>query len=263
MDLHVFMPGSAVVTNPGAFQGVHDRFGGEDTWNVRRTGQRRVGWNNRNDTPSGGVQDVDFTSAPGRNIPIENITFPDLNKMPEGVYLCKIHNWSLRNPNRSGFKAEIECGGNLYQYEYPQALTGKEWVTVAEVTLSNGEFSIKHMLPEATSSKEVWGISTQQFQKVSMVLNSPNHWDGKTTGNRHLFFILEGCVQEGTARGFYNEFLSEDLREHRKVFEVLGSKLKTEESDEQLSGLGFSSTKRDHLLCRVTGSFSRVIKVTF
>jgi hypothetical protein len=32
---------------------------------------------------------------------------------------------------------------------------------------------------------------------------------------------------------------------------------------QQLSGLGFSSTQRNSVLCRVSGSFSRVIKIVF
>jgi hypothetical protein len=53
------------------------------------------------------------------------------------------------------------------------------------------------------------------------------------------------------------------LDKHRKVFEVLGSKLMVQPAQEQLSGLGFSSTKRDSVLCRVSGSFNRVVKILF
>ena len=102
-----------------------------------------------------------------------------------------------------------------------------------------------------------------QYHNVSMVMHSPNHWDGNKTGNKHWFFILEGCKQPGKVRGFYNEFLVDTLHEHRKVFEVLGSKMKAEEADYQLSGLGFSSTQRNHVYCRVSGSFDRTIKITF
>ena len=94
-------------------------------------------------------------------------------------------------------------------------------------------------------------------------MNSPNHWDGEKTGNKHWFFILDGCKNDSKARGFFNEFLDEGLRDHRKVFEVLGSKMKTEKSDEQLSGLGFSSTQKNHVLCKVGGSFNRTIKINF
>ena len=83
------------------------------------------------------------------------------------------------------------------------------------------------------------------------------------TGNKHWFFILDGCLNPDAARGFYNEFLDEKLTEHRKVFEVLGSKMKVAESTEQLSGLGFSSTQKNSVLCKVTGSFTRTIKINF
>ena len=75
--------------------------------------------------------------------------------------------------------------------------------------------------------------------------------------------MLDSCNNDKVSRGFYNEFLRSDLREHRKVFEVLGSKLKTDKSDNQLSGLGFSSTKRDSVMCKVHGSFERVVKINF
>ena len=92
---------------------------------------------------------------------------------------------------------------------------------------------------------------------------SPNYWDDRTVGNKHYFFMLDGCLNEDKARGFFNEFLIEELNTHRKVFEVVGSKMKTEESTNQLSGLGFSSTQRNYILARVKGSFSRTIKITF
>ena len=85
----------------------------------------------------------------------------------------------------------------------------------------------------------------------------------KKGGNKHYFFILDGAHNDSQARGFFNEFLTDDLRDHRKVFEVLGSKMKCEKSDNQLSGLGFSSTQRNHVFCKVRGSFSRTIKITF
>lgn len=64
-------------------------------------------------------------------------------------------------------------------------------------------------------------------------------------------------------RGFYNEFLRSDLDQHRKVIEMVGARMKNEESERQLSGLGFSSTQRNSLLCRVSGSFARIIKILF
>ena len=95
------------------------------------------------------------------------------------------------------------------------------------------------------------------------MMMSPNFWDDLNVGNKHYFFMLENCKNEDKARGFFNEFLKSELDAHRKVIEVVGSKMRTDESDQQLSGLGFSSTQRNSVLCKVKGSFSRIIKIVF
>jgi len=118
-------------------------------------------------------------------------------------------------------------------------------------------------LPSSQSVREVWGIPTQTFHNVNILMLSPNYWDDKTVGNKHFFFMIDGCLNEGKARGFFNEFIKSEFDTNRKVFEIVGSKMKTEESNNQLSGIGFSSTQRNSVLCRVKGSFSRTIKINF
>ncbi len=239
MDLHVFMPSNRIKAgNPK-----NDEYGNF----------QRVGWNNRTHE-SGGVQDVDYTQPAAEGyIPVENITFPSISKMPEGEYVCKIHNWNKRAPNIGGFKAEIEFQGQVFEYEYDQALANKEWVTVAVVTLKNGVFTIEHHLPHQASTQKKWGVETQVPTKVSTLMLSPNFWDGQTSGNKHWFFMLEDCVNPEATRGIYNEFLTPTLEPHRKVFEILGSKTKCAPSTEQLSGVGFSSTRKDTVIVLANG----------
>lgn len=247
MDLHVFMPGHPFTTDPSAEPLINDAYG--------KGRGRRVGWNQRNDHLSGGVQDVDYTlEAPVGYIPVENITFPDLRKMPEGDYVMKVHNWQLRSPTTSGFKAEIEFGGQVFQYDHPQPLKHKEWVALAVVTLRAGVFSIRHLHPTTKSSQEKWGVHTEALVPVNTLLASPNHWDGQEIGNKHWFFILKDCANPEPTRGIYNEFLTGALEPHRKVFEVLGSKSKCPISAEQLSGVGFSSTRHDKATVVVKGT---------
>ena len=232
MDLHVFMPGNG--TRPD--NGVHDYYGKHE----------RVGWNHRNHARSGGVQDVDYTEeAPEGYIPVENITFPDLHRMPEGQYICKVHNWRLRSPNKGGFRAEIEVGGNLYEYEYNEPLNNKQWITVAVVTLKKGVFTIEHKLESKTRQVEKWGVKTQTVIPVETIMLSPNYWDGEGSGNKHYLFTLRDCKNPDPIRGFFNEFLRSDLVPHRKVFEILASKTQCTPSDDQLSGVGFSSTQKN------------------
>lgn len=215
---------------------------------------------------SGGTLDVDM-NAGGRHqsrTPVENIVYPSKQTMKEGVYTIQVHNYSRQEMKDVGFEVNIDFMGTLTKFVYANAVKDKEKVQVAKFKYSHKDgIEFIESLPSTQSVKEVWGISTQNFHKVNAVMLSPNYWDGFNTGNKHFFFMLDGCLNDGTARGFFNEFLSEELNTHRKVLEVVGSKMQTENSDKQLSGLGFSSTQRNELLVKVTGSFSRVIKVVF
>lgn len=212
---------------------------------------------------STGMLDVDIVS-PGSDVAVENITWDDEGKMQEGEYTFLVHNY-CHNGGRSGFSAEIEYGGQIYSYEYRKDIKSEEKVIVAKIQYSRKE-GIKFIgsLPSTMSSKTVWGIATQQFQPVSVCMYSPNYWDQQSgVGNKHYFFIVNNCKNENKPNGFFNEFLKEELMEHKRVFEALGSKMRVEDADNQLSGLGFSSTKRNSLVCKLKGSFDRVVEIVF
>lgn len=211
---------------------------------------------------SSGMLDVDIIH-PGNQVAVENITWVDPRLMREGTYHMYVHNYS-HNGGTSGFTAEIEYGGVIHTFVYNRELRQGEKVTVAKVVYSKANgITFKEALPSTMASREIWGLHTNRFHRVQTIMMSPNHWDERQTGNRHWFFMLENCLNPTKARGYYNEFLRQDLTEHRKVFEVLGSKMRAEPSDEQLSGLGFSHTKRNSILCRVTGKTTRVIRIQF
>lgn len=212
---------------------------------------------------SSGILDVDIIN-PGSEVAVENITWDNFDKMQEGIYKFFVHNYS-HNGGRTGFKAEIEYDGQIYEYEYNNELRPSENVVVAEIEFNKKE-GIKFIksLPSSASSKAIWGLGTNQFQPVSVCMFSPNYWDEQSgIGHKHYFFILKNCKNEDQPNGFFNEFLKEDLLEHKRVFEALGSKMRVESSDEQLSGLGFSSTQRNAMVCKLEGSFTRTIKITF
>ena len=256
MDLHVFLPGSSQPRR--ALQDgleIHDEYGNSE----------RVGWNHRTHTRSGGVQDVDYVrEAPRGYIPVENITFPSIERLPEGVFTLRIHNWRFRTPTTGGVKAEVAFGGQVYSFVRKEPLKNREWITIAKISLRGGRFDIVEMMESTSTPLVEWGISTNRFHPVSVCMFSPNFWDCQTgIGNKHYFFMLKDCKNDTQPNGFYNEFLSNDLATHKRVFEALGSAMKVEASDEQLSGLGFSSTQRNSVVCRVTGHTTRTIRITF
>lgn len=209
-----------------------------------------------------GQLDVDVISPNGR-IAVENITWANRNTMNDGVYKFFVNQFS--GSVKNGFRAEIEFDGQIYSFDYPHSMRSGENVMVAEVTLKNGEFTIKELLPSSVSSKEIWGVKTNEFVPVSVICFSPNFWENvkNKVGHRHVFFMLKDCINDENPSGMFNEFLVQELYEHRKVMEALGSKMRVENTDDQLSGVGFATDKRAEVVVKVIGNVERVIKVKF
>jgi hypothetical protein len=238
-----------------------------DAWALEPSG-RKIGFDtsyrkgrgiNGNDrSPNSGQLDVDNTN-PGGRLAVENITWIDSSKMTDGIYKLWVNQFSARNSQ--GFEAEIEVDGETYNYRYDKPVSGN--VQVAEVHLKDGKFTVVHKLPETNSTKEVYGLQTNNFHKVNLVCLSPNHWDGQAVGNKHYFFMLDGAQSPAPIRSFHNENLKSDLLTYRKVMEVLGNSTMVESKTKELSGLGFNASVKDELILRLKGSHKRVIKVKF
>lgn len=223
---------------------------------------REIFYGNKRSYNTGGTLDVDMNAGSGRTRDaVENIVWTDRSRLAPGRYTVWVNQFSKRENIDVGFEFEIEIDGELHKFAYDKAVYGN--VTVAYIDVSHNGITVSPVLPSNASykSKTEWGIDTMKFQKVSCIMLSPNYWEGNEVGNKHYFFMLDGCKNPDPVRGFFNEYLRPDLeKQHHRVFEALASKAKTEYSDNQLSGLGFSSTQRNELVIKVD---NKVFKIRF
>lgn len=211
----------------------------------------------KRDNHTNGWLDVDMINP--SELGIENISWQDKSKIVNGKYDFRINNFNRRN--NSGFKAEIEIEGEIYTYECLGNIRGI--TPIATVVVKNGVFTIEHHLKAQHLTKELYGLQSEQFHKVNLVCLSPNHWGNNNIGNKHYFFMLDGCKCSSPIRLFHAENLIPELAQHRKVLEVLGNTTMINPSEKQLSGLGFNSTIKDELIVKLQGSFKRTIKILF
>lgn len=204
----------------------------------------------------GGVLDVDMNAGSGKSrSAVENIVYSLGNKkMKEGVYTVKVMNFAKRENIDLGYQVQIESNGKIYDLTQSRAIPDRSTETVASFTYSNktGISNMATTLVSKSADKETNGVRTNRFHKVNMMMYSPNYWS-TCKGNQHLFFILDGSKVDNTLRPFFNEYLSPEFNEHRKVLEILGSKLMVPVVDQQLTGIGFSLTQQAEVFVKVNG----------
>lgn len=210
-----------------------------------------------------GVLDVDMNAGCGTSRePVENLAWKTLT---DGKYEVIVNQYTQRESSDVGYTLEAEVNGNLYQWSYNKTVKGMN--TALTIVVQNKEvlaITPADFLTGGSITQEVWGIATETFIPVDTVMYSPNYWDDNATGNKHWFFMLNNCKNPDQTVGIYNEFLSPALTEHRKVFEVLSERTKCPATDKQISGLGFSSTKKETVVTRVnTGKSTRTYSITF
>lgn len=203
---------------------------------------------------TGGTLDVDMNAGYGRSREaVENIVW--MQPVPDGPYKIVVNNFAQRETSNVGFAVEVECAGKLLHFAYNKMVRDRQDVHVVTLHLHAGRIDrIEPGDPAITTSQPSqtkWGLATEQYIPVDAVTLSPNYWGTNAVGNKHTFFILRGALSEEATRGIYNEFLHPRLAPHRRVFEVIGDRTKCAPTAGQLSGLGFSSTRRTDILVRV------------
>lgn len=206
-----------------------------------------------------GQLDVDMNAGRADNSinPVENITW---SKPGDGQYRIDVKNFSRRSTSNTGFTLEVESKGNVMQYSSDQSPANGGTIKALYLTVKDGVVTEvvadKAMRGESIAQTQ-WGITTNELVPVTMIMNSPNHWDGEDSGHKHFMFMLEGCKADEPMRGIMNEFLNNDFEQHRKVMELLGEKTKFQPVKGMLAGLGFSETKGDSIVLLVTTATSQ------
>lgn len=221
--------------------------------------------NKRALSPAGGMLDLDANGGDGmRDDPAENVTYANPPRVG-GTFRVVVNQYSQRESVKGGFEVEIECDGQTYNFSGERnGSTGMNHDIVEFSYTNGGGFQISGTEGKLGKyrSQEKWGLKTGVFVPVRAITLSPNHWTN-AIGNKHTFFILEGAKNEGRVRPFYNEFLKPELEKARKVFEILGAKVEVAPTENELSGLGFSETVRNHLYVEVESAFKRTLKINF
>lgn len=225
--------------------------------------KKRIYFGDKRDVSTTGELDVDIINPTRGKAAVENITWLNKSKMSRGTYRFLVNCYKNRG-GRSGFKAEIEFDGQIFSFDYNKGLHQDEDVYVADVEFDGNTFRLIERLPYGVSCRDIWGLKTNQFIPVSVICYSPNYWDEQTgVGNRHYFFMLKDCINPEKPNGMFNEYLKEELLKHKRVLEALGGKMAVEDSADQLSGVGFSSTRRNDVIVKVKGATERVLKIKF
>jgi len=228
--------------------------------------KNEIYYGSRRSQYSGGELDVDMNAGGGRTrTPVENIVWQDERKMLKGKYKVIVNNFSKRETKDQGFTVQLEYKGEQFEFSSAKNPADSANITAFEFEITqSGDIKFTKEIDSTVASEPIWGLGTNKFHKVKQFMLSPNHW-GTDIGNKHYFFFLENCISDEAPRPFFNEFLKQEFDENRKVFEIMGSRLKIQPSDTQVSGIGFSETQRNSMIVRVKGytHSNNIFKINF
>lgn len=211
--------------------------------------RNKIYYGNRN--YFGGTLDVDANAWDIVPEPVENIFWENMYDLKDGEYRVVVNNYQKRTNESQGFKLQFATREEIVTFTYPHNdVKHKEFLTFEK---ANGSVKLTSIDEDLVSQGK--SISSDKFIEVKHVLMSPNTWN-KEIGNKHFILLTEDVEVNEPVRGFFNEQLNSQLTPHRKVTEILGSKLKIQpvdfESNDVAKGYGFSETMDANLILRLT-----------
>lgn len=202
----------------------------------------------------GGTLDVDMNAGMynSNNVdPVENIYWNTKELFPTKVQFY-VDQYCKRSSSNVGFDLQVVIGENTTVFRYDKPVTRSH---KPSVTLKREDDSI--VIDEYSDSLTKVSETTNapEFVHVESVLLSPNFWDNNSSGNKHYIFQTKDFEIDQPVRGFFNEYLEPSLKEHRKVFEIMGQKTKISDSMESaVRGYGFSVDSGKEFVVRVNGN---------
>lgn len=209
---------------------------------------------------SGGMLDIDMINP--QNIGVENIFWRNEN-IPDGCYRFYVYNYNGNHVE--GCKAEIFFHGKVWTFHVKHPI--HQDVEFAKIYIKNGQIDIEKTNINSqyltsndgmSDSMKVWGLTTNEFQTVTLMCVSPNYWHAHV-GVKENFFFLKDCKSEDKIKAFHVEHLNAECSAHKRVLDFLPAYC--ESVDGQLSGIGFNNSTENHAFFRIDGK--RVVRVNF
>lgn len=208
----------------------------------------------------GGELDVDANAHSIVDEPVENIFWKSINNLANGKYTVKVNNFNKRTNENQGFTLQFATTEGIQTFTYPNNDVNHKPFLVFEK--ENNTVKLIQISEELQCQSNT--VSGDKFIEVKNVLMSPNTWE-QEVGNKHFILLTDDVEVNEPVRGFFNEQLNSKLSPHRKVTEILGSKLKIQAADfeptDVAKGYGFSETMDANLILRLTYSNGRKVLV--
>ena len=208
----------------------------------------------------GGELDVDANAHSIVDEPVENIFWKSINNLANGKYTVKINNFNKRTNENQSFTLQFATTEGIQTFTYPDNDVNHKPFLVFEK--ENNTVKLIQISEELQCQSNT--VSSDKFIEVKNVLMSPNTWE-QEVGNKHFILLTDDVEVNEPVRGFFNEQLNSKLSPHRKVTEILGSKLKIQAADfeptDVAKGYGFSETMDANLILRLTYSNGRKVLV--
>ena len=208
----------------------------------------------------GGELDVDANAHSIVDEPVENIFWKSINNLANGKYTVKVNNFNKRTNENQGFTLQFATTEGIQTFTYPDNDVNHKPFLVFEK--ENHKVKLIQISDKLQCQSNT--VSGDKFIEVKNVLMSPNTWE-QEIGNKHFILLTDDVEVNEPVRGFFNEQLNSKLSPHRKVTEILGSKLKIQAADFEptnvAKGYGFSETMDANLILRLTYSNGRKVLV--